>query len=55
MGVACETALIFSTIFAFYVENTNIHKVELKMSCYIIVIKTDLSGFVITIHSGLYD
>ena len=33
-------------------ENSNIHKVKLK--CYVmIMIKTDLSGFVVTMHSGL--
>ena len=52
MGVARETALASSTIIVFKVENTNIHGAKLKMSCYN-VIKTDLSGFVVTMHSGL--
>ena len=52
MGAARETALASSMIFLFQVENTNIHGVKLKMSC-IIVIKNDLEGFVVTMHSGL--
>ena len=38
----------FKHICAFYVEITNIHKVKLK-----VMIKTNLSGFVVTMHSGL--
>ena len=34
MGVARQTALVSSTIFASEMENTNIHEVKLKMSCY---------------------
>ena len=34
MGVARETALASSTIIVFEVENTNIHGVKLKTSCY---------------------
>ena len=34
MGVARETALALSNIFVFQMENTNIHEVKLKMSCY---------------------
>ena len=42
----------FEHIYAFYAKITNIHGVKLKMS-FIIVIKTDLSGFVVPMHSGL--
>ena len=34
MGVACGTALALSTILVFQVENTDMHDVKLKMSCY---------------------
>ena len=34
MGVARETALASSTIFLFYMENTDIHELKLKTSCY---------------------
>ena len=37
---------------AFYVDITNIHGVEIENHV-IIVIKTDLSGFVVPMHSGL--
>ena len=33
-------------------ENINNYKVKLNMS-FVIVIETDLSGFVVTMHSGL--
>ena len=42
----------FEHICAFYVEITNIHRGDWKCHV-IIVIKTDLSGFVVTMHPGL--
>ena len=42
----------FEHIFDFYIEITTIHGVKLKMSS-ITVIKTNLSGFVVPMHSGL--
>ena len=52
MAVARETALTSSTIFVFRVENTSIQGVNLK--CHVIsLIKTDLSGFVVTVYYGL--
>ena len=34
MGVACEMDLNSSTKFIFWIENTNVQEVKLKMSCY---------------------
>ena len=52
MAVARETALASTTIFVFQVENTNIHGQNWKFHG-IIVIETDLKGFVVTMRSGL--
>ena len=52
MGLVRETALASSTIFVISMENTNIHKVKLKCHV-IIVVMTDLSDFIVKMHSGL--
>ena len=52
IGVAYETDLVLSIIFVFYTENTNIHEMKLK-SHVITVTRTDLSRFVVIMHSGV--
>ena len=52
MRVAGETALVSNTIFAFLKQNTN---VEIKKCHGIVVIETDLSEFVFTMHAVLFE
>ena len=53
MGVACEMSLTWSNTFVFNMENTNIQGVKWKKCLVVIVVKTNLLGFVVIMHLGL--
>ena len=50
VGVAHETVLVSSITFGYWMKNIDIREVKLKCDL-IIVIKTDLSVFLVTMHT----